>query len=253
MTTADVPAGYVSLQHGRARAVVRSDAAEAVHRALSGETLHGFAARHPQRRELRGRGTAYAVPLDETLRVVVRHNTHGGLLARLTGDRFLAPTRAPRELSASLKLLGAGIATPPVIAIVRYAAGGPLERSDVATAEIPGAADLAAILAGPATAHAAAAAATGALLAGLGRACAHHEDLNIKNILLQATAEGFRAFVLDVDRVTFGHRESASVMERNWRRFARSARKWHTAGLMAAGERWLDQVQTACLESQELN
>lgn len=251
MSAADVPAGYVPLQHGGARAVVRRDAAEAVHRALAGGTLHAFAARHPERRALRGRGIAFAIPLDASLRVVVRHNTHGGLLARLTGDRFVAPTRAPRELSVSLTLSAAGIATPPVIAIVRYPAGGPLERSDVATVEIPGAADLAVVLAGSAAAHEAAATATGALLAGLGRAGAHHADLNIKNILLQPTAGGFRAFVLDVDRVTFGGRESTRVAERNWRRFARSARKWHDAGLMAADERWLEEVRTAAGQAHD--
>lgn len=245
MTARDVPAGYVPLQHGGARAIVRSDAAEVLHHALSSGTLHAFAAGHPARRELRGRAIAFAIPLLDTLRVVVRHNTHGGLLARLTGDRFLAPTRAPRELAASLRLSAGGIATPAVVAIVRYPAGGPLERSDVATVEVPDATDLAAVLAGPAALHDAAAAATGALFAGLAEVGAHHEDLNIKNVLLQPAGARFRAFVLDVDRVVFRDAAPPSVMERNWRRFARSARKWRAAGLAAIDERWLDQVREA--------
>lgn len=251
MTGVDVPSGYVPLHHAGAHAVVRSDAAESVHRALAGGTLHAFAARHPQRRELRGRGIAFAIPLDDGPRVVVRHNTHGGLLARFTGDRFIAPTRAPRELAASVKLLAAGIPTPPVVAIVRYPAGGPLERSDVATSEVHGAADLAAVLADPGAPHESAAAATGALLAALGRAGAHHEDLNIKNILMQATDGGYRAYVLDVDRVTFHAQAQADVAERNWRRFVRSARKWHAAGLTAIDERWLERVRTAVGQPHE--
>ena len=245
MTAADVPEGYLALRQGTARAVVRSDAADAVRRALDGSTLHDFAARHPARREFRGRGVAFAIPLRDGLPVVVRHNIHGGLLAPLTGDRFLAPTRAPRELDVSLKLAAAGVATPAVVAIIRYPAGGPLERSDVATAEIPDAADLAAVLAGDASLHDAAAQATGALLASLARAGAHHGDLNIKNVLLQATDGGFRAFVLDVDRVTFRSRKPGTVMARNWRRFARSARKWRAAGVAALDERWLERVGAA--------
>jgi hypothetical protein len=70
-------------------------------------------------------------------------------------------------------------------------------------------------------------AATATLLAGLTRVGARHPDLNLKNILLAPTAaEGSHAYVLDVDRITFGPRGSTRVAESNLSRLGRSARKW---------------------------
>lgn len=238
-----VPGGYVAIRHGSGRAIVRADAAEAVHAALAAGTLHAYAAALPGRRALQGRAVAYAIPLGDALRVVVRHNVHGGMLARLTGDRFLAPTRAPRELATALRLSAAGVATPPVVAIVRYPAGGPFERADVATEEVAAAADLAHVLASRAR-HDAAAHATGALLASLARAGAHHADLNIKNILLQDAGSALRACVLDVDRVVFRD-DPAEVAARNWARFERSLRKWRERHDLAVDDAWLASVRTA--------
>ena len=82
--------------------------------------------------------------------MVVRHSRHGGLLAPVTGDRFLAPTRAPQELATSLRLIDAGVSTPEIIAYAVYSAGGPFRRSDIATREVEGGRDLAALLGDPA-------------------------------------------------------------------------------------------------------
>lgn len=239
------PGGYVPLHIGRARAVVRSDAAEALHRALATATLHQFASRHAARRELHGRGTAYAIPLGDGMRVVVRHNQHGGALARLTGDRFLAPTRAPLELATSLQLMAAGVATPPVIAIVRYAAGGPFERADVATALIEDATDLAHLLRHQPELQLAAARATGTLLRALAAAQAQHEDLNIKNVLVRRTGSVVDALVLDVDRVVFRRDGAQATMAANWRRFERSVRKWRSRHGMTIGDEWMAAVRDA--------
>ena len=239
-----VPSGYVALAHNGGRSVVRSDVAEAVHHALAGGSLYHFAAQHAERRAMQGRLAAYAIPLTESVRAVVRHNTHGGLLARVTGDRFLAPTRAPRELAASLRLRDAGVATPPVIAIVRYAAGGPFERSDVATEEVADAIDLARILLDDGADHEAAAEATGALLAALARAGARHEDLNIRNVLIQRTGTSVQAHLLDVDRVVFGDSPAAAA-HRNRLRFERSARKPRDARGGGASEAWIAKVRRA--------
>lgn len=239
------PGGYVPLQVGGARAIVRADAAEAVHRALATATLHEFASRHEGRQELHGRGTAYAIPLSDGLHVVVRRNRHGGLLAGVTGDRFLAPTRAPLELATSLRLIAAGVATPPVVAIIRYRAGGPFERGDVATELIEPATDLAHLMQHEPGLQAAAAHAVGTLLHALAAARAHHEDLNIKNILVRRTGSGLDALVLDVDRVVFADRGVEAVMSRNWRRFARSARKWRTHHGAPISDEWLAAVRDA--------
>src|SRR5205085_1537095 len=61
---------------------------------LSSGTLYQYAANHPDKRALGGRGEAYAISLRDGTHIVVRHNQHGGVLAPLTGDTFLLPTRA---------------------------------------------------------------------------------------------------------------------------------------------------------------
>lgn len=169
---------------------------------------------------------AYAISLPRSgIPVVVRHNRHGGLLAGLTGDRFLPPTRAPHELDVARRLAEAGVPTPDVVAIAVYAAGA-FRRSDTVTREVAPARDLAAALvAGDHDERATALAATARLVAALSAAGARHHDLNVKNVLLEERAEGMRALVLDVDRVTF-ETPAAVAVERNLARLLRSARKW---------------------------
>lgn len=221
-----VPPGYERLLQAHAVAVARSDVGPAVRQALVGpdgarNTLHDFAARTQGSRALRGRGTAWAMTLGDR-RVVVRHNRHGGIFAAITGDRFLAPTRAPHELEVSLALLARGVRTPEVLAYVLYPPGAVIQRSDVATAEVASGRDLADIL-GNDQPHAreAALAATADLVASLSRAGARHHDLNAKNVLV--TRDG--AWVLDVDRVALDQRPAAAL-EGNLARLARSLRKW---------------------------
>src|SRR4051812_8165519 len=173
------PAGYTRFLQGTADVVALGACAEAVRRAVGARSLYDYAASHPGRRELRGRGAAYAVPLpDGETRVVVRHSRHGGLLAPVTGDRFLPPTRAPNELRTALRLAESGVATPQVIAYATYPAGTLLRRSDVATREVAGGADLGALLAAatPAAVRASIWQATAELLHALERAGARHPD-----------------------------------------------------------------------------
>lgn len=223
-----LPPGYERLLLGHAVAVARSDVAFSIRRSLVGAdgsrcTLHEFASRQPNARSMAGRGAVYAVALPESsVRVVVRHNRHGGTLASLTGDRFLAPTRAPHELAISLELVRLGVATPDIMAYVLYPPGGILQRADVVSREIPGSRDLADIISRDGEPERAAAfAATSRLLSSLARAGARHHDLNAKNVLL--TAEN--AYVLDVDRMTLGERPE-SAHQGNLARLAGSLRKW---------------------------
>ena len=235
------PDGYVAFLCGGARAVARADVVDAVQNALGSMTLHEHACRRADR-VLHGRAPTFAFALRDDVRVVVRHNTHGGALARFTGDRFLAPTRAPLELATSLRLIAAGVPTPAVVAIVRYPAGGPFERADVATAEVPSAMDLAHVLVHEPTLHEQAARATAELLRALAAAGARHADLNIKNVLLQPVGDSLRAWVLDVDRVTFHTAGSTEVRLRNWARFTRSARKWRDRFGAPISEAWLQSI-----------
>ena len=220
------PQGYDRRRVRRSTVVARHDILPALVDILAHGGLYEYAASRPDRVELAGRGPAYAIGLTPSgTRVVVRHNRHGGLLARATGDLFLRPTRAPRELTVSLRLAAAGIPTPVVVAYVTYGVAGVLARADVVTREIAPARDLGAFLARsePDARRAAALDATIALVDALARVGARHHDLNVKNVLLRPDGDAFEALALDVDRVTF---QAGDVMTANVARLSRSARKW---------------------------
>jgi tRNA A-37 threonylcarbamoyl transferase component Bud32 len=156
------------------------------------------------------------------MRVVVRHNRHGGLFGSLTGDRFLSPTRAPHELDVSLALAKLGISTPEIVAYVLYPPGALFQRSDVCSREIPASYDLAHVLTrNDAHERARALQSTAQLIASLARAGARHHDLNAKNVLLTPAD----AYVLDVDRMTLGGDPEAALAG-NLERLGRSLRKW---------------------------
>ena len=230
MSSSAAPNGYEAAEVRGTVIVARRGQLEAVRTALESGTLHEYAAQHQESRSLSGRGVAYAAPLPNGERVVVRHNRHGGLLAPLTGDRFLAPTRAPHELTTALRLEAAGVPTPKIVAYVIYRAGLLLRRSDVASREIPESSDLAAVLmSGSSNDRRASLESAAALIGLLSATGARHHDLNLKNILLGGDAARGNppiAYVLDVDRVEFGWPGDSRVTERNLDRFMRSARKW---------------------------
>jgi hypothetical protein len=214
-----VHAGYVTRRLGSATLTCLAECEAAMRETLGPGTLYEWAASRADRRELRGRGAAYAVALpDGRTRVVVRHSRHGGLLAPLTGDRFVAPTRAPRELATSLALREAGVRTPQLVAYVLYPAGPLLRRADVATRLVPDARDLAdAVGAVPDDAWVEP---TAELLRALAAAGARHPDLNRKNVLLSPAG----AWVLDVDVVSLGA-SPARAARANWARLERSLLK----------------------------
>lgn len=254
--TRALPAGYVRLPAAAADVVCRADAADAVAAVLGAHgTLYAWGAAHPARRELRGRASAWAVPLPGAGDVVVRHSWHGGLLAPVTRDLFLAPTRAPGELTTSERLRGAGVRTPQVVAYAVYPAPLGLRRADVVTRLVPGGRDLAEVLrATPADREAVNpwVRATGALLHAMARAGARHPDLNLKNVLLTPAALGpddaHDAWVLDVDvvRVDPGPEEPGRTWrtaEANWERLARSLRKWRTHRALAVSDLELEALR----------
>ena len=243
------PVGYTRFVLSGADVVALGACADAVRRAVGERSLYDYAASHPNRRELRGRGIAYAVPLpDDETRVVIRHSRHGGLLAPVTGDRFLAPTRAPHELQTALRLAEAGVPTPEVVAYATYPAGGVFQRSDVATREVVGGHDLAHVLGVPddGEARVAALGATAGLLRSLERAGARHPDLNVTNVLVVACDGGpARALVLNVDRVVFGKPGDTRIGDANVRRLLRSARKLRSHGRITVSDAELSHLAAA--------
>ena len=223
------PAGYERIAAGRCLVTVRAANVEDARALLSEGMLYEAAARDLAARPLQGRGTAYAITLPASGEgVVVRRNRHGGLLAPVTGDLFLAPSRAPHELAVALRLARVGVRTP---AVVMYG----LERmhalfchADVVTTEIADSRDLSEYLQDgvPQRERRAAWNAALALVATLNAAGARHHDLNVKNILLAPSGDSLVAWVLDVDRVVFGAPGSEAVRKGNAKRLLRSAIKW---------------------------
>jgi len=221
--------GYVNLDVNGCRAVALECVASQVVKALGAGTLHEWAAQQPDREEMRGRGVIYSVslPVNPAIPVVVRRNLHGGLLHGLTGEYFVLPTRAPLELEISLRLAAAGIPTPEVIAYAVYPALGIFARSDVMTRRLPPGADLpTAWEKADKTERNFMLESVARLLKALAAAGAWHADLNLKNIYIAGAAPDLTAYLLDVDRVTFPG--GSGIAGRNFKRLARSARKWRS-------------------------
>jgi 3-deoxy-D-manno-octulosonic acid kinase len=233
-----LPAGYdefVFPARG-ARVVALAAVAGAVREAMSTATLYEWAARSPGARELSGRGAAWAATLPNGTDVVVRHSRHGGVLAPVTSDLFLAPTRAPNELRAAVRLAQAGVPTSEVLAFAVYPAVGPFARADVATRRLLGA-DFPDAWRGARTEteREAIMTATATLLGRMRDAGALHPDLNLKNVFIGGSGADKTAFILDVDRVEFGEGNSREIGARNLSRFLRSARKWNAEQQLGIG------------------
>jgi 3-deoxy-D-manno-octulosonic acid kinase len=229
------PEGYERFTVGDTIVVARQDASAGVREALGVcRTLHAWASTLPGATAHQGRATAWGARLPRTeIDVVVRHAQHGGLLAPLTGDLFRMPSRAPWELTASRRLHEAGVPTPDLICYLVYPAGLGFCRADVATRRLPAGEDL------PAAWRRAAREerddmldAVALLLRDLHRAGAHHPDLNAKNIYLTRAdrADGWTAYVLDVDRVQFLAPGDALAGAGNAARLRRSLLKWRDKG-----------------------
>jgi len=207
--------------------VAQQPLAAALREAMAASTLFGFASSQPGASALAGRGTAWAAALPNGVEIVVRHTRHGGALAALTGDLFIAPTRAPRELHTALRLADAGVPTAEIVAYAVYPVIWPLARADVATRKLRGADFPDAWRAtADGAARKALLAALATLLRSLRAAGASHPDLNLKNVFITPNGDGPTAFVLDVDRVEFGAPGSAEIAAENLTRLIRSARKW---------------------------
>ena len=237
---------YERFAVGGARVVVAQTCARSIREILEKEKLYDYAARQPDAVPLVGRAPVFAVELPgECGRVVVRHNMRGGWMAKINKDLFVLATQGYRELLSSLRLRASGVSTPEVLAYVSYPKNLMLRRSDVATREIANGHDLSVALA-KVTDHDHRVMVLDAivkLLQALTHAGAHHQDLNLKNVLLTAgEGPGLDAHVLDVDRVQFSSPGSPLVAKANLDRLIRSLRKWrdlHSLPYSAEDEEYL--------------
>jgi hypothetical protein len=205
-----------------ARVVAHRDHAAAIRSAMAEFSLHEWARHQPSAQPMRGRAIAYGTTLADSTAIVVRHSQHGGILAPITGDLFLHPTRAPLELEIALRLAAAGVRTPRVVAYAVYPAFPPFARADVATERLYG-------LPFPEAWERAESDAERDemidavvdLLRSLKRAGAQHPDLNARNILMLDGGPRVAA-VLDVDRIVFPAAGAGAAAAANAARLLRS-------------------------------
>ncbi len=225
------PPGFSRGVRGAIEFVARNDAFDEVNDVLAKHgSLYEWARLQPQNRVLRGRAPVYVATFPVSgLQVAVRHAWHGGFLAPITRDLFLAPTRAPRELNTSLQLAAVGVATTAVIGFSAIRTLRFFRRVDVMSTYMPDAIDLGAVIEGH-TPHFSVeeiVCALSILLQQLDRAGAIHPDLNAKNILLSRCTNGhIEAAVIDVDVIRLARAPlSPHTRRENRSRLARSIKK----------------------------
>ncbi len=229
--------GYEHLIVDSTNALVLKSFSGTLRDVLAIGTLYDHASQASGATRMIGRMPVFAIPFGLAQeKIVVRHAVRGGLAGRLVRDRFLAPTRATRELATAFRLRLSGVPTPEVVAVVTYAAGPLLRRADIATRYIDGA-DLAAVFTDVRNdaQRRPILDAVVTLLTRLGNAGAQHQDLNLRNILITAGEQGYRAHVLDVDRVHFHVPGDPMVLRANLDRLVRSLRKWRARPEARAG------------------
>ncbi len=135
--------------------------------------------------------------------VIVRRYRHGGLLARLTGDRFLSSDRFKNEFEIGRDAWARGVPTARPVA-VGWRSSGPFHRGFIATLAIPSARDLLDLFARPSAEPVRVAAARACALAvrRMHDAGIVHADLHLKNLLAGEGPDGKpggAAWVIDLD------------------------------------------------------
>jgi len=224
-----VLSGYEHMRPNGKDVLVAAPLAPWVKDIIQTGTLYDYAAAAEGALAFQGRAPVYVIPFgSDGIRVAVRHVMRGGLIGKFIRDRFFPPTRALREMVTSIRLRMAGVPTPEVLAIATYPAWGPFRRADVMTRYLDGSADLATVF-GDARNDPQRRPILDAvirLLMQLTAAGAQHPDLNLRNILILATDDGYAASVLDVDRIHFHVPGDPMIARANLDRLTRSLRKW---------------------------
>lgn len=171
-----------------------------------------------------GRGTVYFFSLQHT-NLVLRHYRRGGLVAKLSDDKFLFRginnTRCYEELAILGHLREKNVHVPKPIA-ARVCKKGVFYTADIITEVIPDARELHEVLQQQSVALDTWQA-IGYELKKMHNAQVCHDDINVKNILLAQEHQGTSVHLLDFDkcRITPGNNWKAANLER----FKRSLRK----------------------------
>ncbi len=168
-----------------------------------------------------GRGQVHVVEMGETS-VVLRHYRRGGLMARLSRDRFLGRdpwrSRAMREFLLLRLMRSWGLPVPAPVA-ARCVSAGWTYRADIMVRTIPGARNLVQCL-GSAPLAPAGWKAFGRAIRRLHDHQVFHADLNAHNLLLE---DGGQAWIVDFDKCEL--RPGEEWKQANLQRLLRSLRK----------------------------
>lgn len=168
-----------------------------------------------------GRGQVHVVNVGQAT-ALLRHYRRGGLMARISRDRFLGidpwASRGMREYLL-LRLMRSWRLPVPAPLAARVEQAGPAYRSDIMVGLLPGTRNLVQIMAVttiPATAWAA----IGQAIRRMHDRQVHHADLNAHNLLLD---DGGQAWIVDFDKC--GVRAGDDWKDANLQRLLRSLRK----------------------------
>jgi hypothetical protein len=165
----------------------------------------------------------------------LRRVVHGGALAPLWRGRLAGPGRVHNELLITADLRKRGAPVPRAVLGVALRAGG-LWRASLATIHIEGAADGITFLASRPTPGEVepAAEAAGRALRSFHDCGGWHRDLHVGNLLVRSEADGYRAWVIDLDRARAGTPPEAARRRRELRRLTHSIEKRRLEDVLGA-------------------
>ena len=191
-----------------------------------------------------GRRMHTVLDLPGGTRAVVRHYVHGGLLRKVTGDRFASSERFFREVRVSEHLRANGVDTPEVLGLLVQAGKLGFCRGALATKMVPDGRDLLEFLrsregeelaANPESKRALLRAAA-VSVRKMHDAGVSHADLHIKNMLL---APDGRIYILDLDRAKLHKSVSPSRRFANLIRLGRSVEKTKMDSLISGRDSYV--------------
>lgn len=225
-----IPAGFLERQvRGGFMVALDAMAAWASKQVQAHGSLERFARLQPNPREIRGRGPAYLVDVPGGGKGIVRRLRHGGLLAGITGDRFL-PEAVPRpvnELLLSFYLRSCGVETPEVLAACVFP-GLCHYTGEILRAFHPDGTDLAEFLfesEAPEWQRERAVALAASLATRLAQAGICHSDYHARNLLVRYEDSELHVLVLDLEKARRGTFASMRMARYMRRRLLRSLKK----------------------------
>jgi tRNA A-37 threonylcarbamoyl transferase component Bud32 len=177
-----------------------------------------------------GRRSHSVLRLPDGGRAVVRHYMHGGILKKITGDRFAGSERFFEEIRVSEHLRSSGVNTPEVLGLLVQAGKLGFRRGALVTRMVEGGRDLLVYLKSEEGARQLSSPVyrkslvrtTAREVRKMHDAGVFHADLHVKNLLL---SQDGKIHILDLDRAKMHKRLTRSRRLSNLIRLGRSLEK----------------------------